>query len=257
MEYILIPIVAAGSALLTFFSGFGLGTLLLPAFLLFFPVTEAILLTAVVHLLNNLFKGSLVFKHTSLPILLKFGIPSILGAYAGSRLLENLGAAENIFQYTLGSYTAEISWMNISLGSIMLFFTLMEIMPSLQKINFSEKWMIPGGILSGFFGGLSGHQGALRSAFLIRAGLPKEVYISTGVMIALLVDFTRLSQYIRFIPDLLSGDKPYLLILAIFAAFTGSWYGNKLLSKTTYSQIRYAVAGFMGIISILVLSGIL
>jgi acyl-CoA reductase-like NAD-dependent aldehyde dehydrogenase len=38
-----------------------------------------------------------------------------------------------------------------------------------------------GGLLSGFFGGLSGHQGALRSVFLLRAGLTKESFIATGV----------------------------------------------------------------------------
>ena len=39
---------------LTFFSGFGLGTLLLPAFAPFFPVDRAIALTAAVHFLNGL-----------------------------------------------------------------------------------------------------------------------------------------------------------------------------------------------------------
>ena len=60
MEYILIPIVALLASALTFFSGFGLGTLLLPAFALFFPVDVAIALTAIVHFLNNTFKFVLV-----------------------------------------------------------------------------------------------------------------------------------------------------------------------------------------------------
>jgi hypothetical protein len=45
-----------------------------------------------------------------------------------------------------------------------------------------------GGILSGFFGGLSGIQGAIRSAFLVKSGLKKEAYIATGVVIACFVD---------------------------------------------------------------------
>ena len=52
-----------------------------------------------------------------------------------------------------------------------------------------------GGILSGFFGGLSGHQGALRSAFLIKAGLSKESFIVTGIVVSMFIDFTRLSVY--------------------------------------------------------------
>lgn len=38
---------------LTLFSGFGLGTLLMPAFAVFFPVEVAVAATAVVHLATN------------------------------------------------------------------------------------------------------------------------------------------------------------------------------------------------------------
>ncbi len=56
MEFVVIPVVALLASLLTFFSGFGLGTILLPVFALFFPVDIAVALTAIVHLLNNLFE---------------------------------------------------------------------------------------------------------------------------------------------------------------------------------------------------------
>ena len=42
MEFILIPAVGFLVSGLTFFSGFGLGTLLLPAFLAFFPAEVAV-----------------------------------------------------------------------------------------------------------------------------------------------------------------------------------------------------------------------
>jgi len=45
---------------LTLFSGFSLGTILMPAFALFFPIPVAIAATADVHLANNLFKLGLV-----------------------------------------------------------------------------------------------------------------------------------------------------------------------------------------------------
>ena len=56
MSYLVICAVALLASTLTFYSGFGLGTLLLPAFALFVPVEQAVALTAVVHLLNSLFK---------------------------------------------------------------------------------------------------------------------------------------------------------------------------------------------------------
>jgi uncharacterized membrane protein YfcA len=75
MQYIIISLVAFLGSGLTFFSGFGLGTLLTPVFGLFFPLEIAIGMTAIVHLLNNLFKLVLVGKHAEKNILFRFGIP--------------------------------------------------------------------------------------------------------------------------------------------------------------------------------------
>jgi uncharacterized membrane protein YfcA len=47
VEFIIIPAVALLASLLAFFSGFGLGTILLPAFTIFFPVNIAVALTAI------------------------------------------------------------------------------------------------------------------------------------------------------------------------------------------------------------------
>jgi hypothetical protein len=62
MDFLLICLFAAFASFLTFYSGFGLGTILLPVFALFFPVELAVGLTGIVHLLNNLFKLLLVGK---------------------------------------------------------------------------------------------------------------------------------------------------------------------------------------------------
>lgn len=78
MSFVIVPFVGLVAAVLTFFSGFGLGTLLLPTFALFFPVPVAIAATAVVHLLNNLLKVGLVMRHASRPIVLRFGVPAVL-----------------------------------------------------------------------------------------------------------------------------------------------------------------------------------
>ena len=63
MSFLVICAVALLASALTFFSGFGLGTLLLPAFALFVPIEQAVALTAIVHLLNSLFKLLLTGKH--------------------------------------------------------------------------------------------------------------------------------------------------------------------------------------------------
>ena len=58
----IIPLVAFLASILTFFSGFGLGTLLMAAMLWYYPPELAIALTALVHLLNSAVK-SMMNRH--------------------------------------------------------------------------------------------------------------------------------------------------------------------------------------------------
>jgi uncharacterized protein len=80
MEYLVIGLAAIITSGLTLFSGFGLGTLLMPVFAIFFPVEVAIALTAIVHFLNNVFKLILVGRHTDKDVVLRFGIPAIINS---------------------------------------------------------------------------------------------------------------------------------------------------------------------------------
>jgi uncharacterized membrane protein YfcA len=113
------------------------------------------------------------------------------------------------------------------------------------KFNLKKNHLIFGGILSGFFGGLSGHQGALRSTFLIKLDLSKEAYIATGVGIALLVDFTRIPVYIsRYAGGTLQGEWP-TITAATIAAFVGALIGKRLIPKITLRSVHILVAILM------------
>lgn len=87
LRYLIVGSVAALVAILTFFSGFGLGTLLLPAFSFFFPVEVAVAATALVHLANNLFKLTLVGRSADRRVFLRFAVPAAAGAILGANLL--------------------------------------------------------------------------------------------------------------------------------------------------------------------------
>lgn len=87
MEIIILSVAAFLIAILTFFSGFGLGTILTPLFMLFFPVDLAIALTGVVHFFNNIFKLILVGKKANKQVLVGFGIPAVIAAFGGAWLL--------------------------------------------------------------------------------------------------------------------------------------------------------------------------
>lgn len=257
MDFIVISIVALFASGLTLFSGFGLGTILMPAFAIFFPLDVAIALTAIVHFLNNIFKLLLLGKHADKESIIKFGIPAILAAFIGARLLVTLSHLPPIIEYSISDNIFGIYLVKLVIAVLMILFAVFETLPKFEKISFDKKYLPLGGLLSGFFGGISGHQGALRSAFLVKTGLSKESFIATGVVIAFLIDITRISVYFSQMTSELISSNITLLTIAILAAFTGAFLGNKLLKKITIKTVQKLVAFMLFIIAFLLGAGII
>jgi uncharacterized membrane protein YfcA len=242
MEYWVIGLAALITSGLTLFSGFGLGTLLLPVFALFFPVEVAVALTAIVHFLNNLFKLVLLGRKADKTTVFRFGLPAILAAFLGAYLLLRLGDLEPLYTYQLLSRNLKVMPLKLVVSILMVFFALFELIPRFEKLSFDRKYLPLGGFLSGFFGGLSGHQGALRSAFLLKCGLSKESFIATGVVIACLVDISRISVYSTHFSRAGIAENTLLLFSAVVCAFLGAFIGNRLIKKVTMRAIQVIVS---------------
>ena len=257
MEYFWVGLTTTLASLLTFYSGFGLGTILTPVFAIFFPIEQAIALTGVVHFLNNLFKTSLIGKKIDFKVLLRFGAPAIVGAFAGAMLLERLSFTNSLGTYQLFGHRLEINLVELVVGSLMVFFASMEHIPAFKKRTFGKAALIPGGILSGFFGGLSGHQGALRSMFLLKCGLSKEGFIATGIAIACLVDITRLTVYI---PRMVSSNAFQhwpMILTGTLCAFAGAYAGRQLIKKITLKALQMIVTIMIILFGIALASGMI
>jgi uncharacterized protein len=250
MDIVIISLAAFLTAILTFFSGFGLGTILTPVFVIFFPIDLAIALTGVVHFFNNIFKLFLVGKDADKSILIRFGIPAILAAFLGAWILLQMTDLKPLFTYQLFDAVFEVTPIKLIISSLLIIFALMDLIPFFERIRIEKKHMPFGGILSGFFGGLSGHQGALRSAFLIKAGLSKEAFIGTSVVIGTLIDFSRLTVYsTRFLESGLT-DNLLLVTIATLSAILGAFIGNKLLKKVTLKFLQQFIAILLILISV-------
>jgi len=257
MSALIVCAVALLASGLTFFSGFGLGTLLLPAFALFYPIEQAVALTAVVHFLNGLFKLGLVGRHADLRIVLVFGLPALAASFVGAWALLLLSEIKPLASYS--SFGREVLVMPVKLvvGLLLLLFSLAELLPRFREVSFSRKYFSLGGILSGFFGGLSGMQGALRSAFLAKAGLSKEVFVATGVVVACLIDVSRLGVYAQtFLVERAQLDYG-VLSAAVLSAFAGAVIGNRYLKNMTMQSIQRIVAIMLFGISLGLMSGLL
>ena len=158
IEILLISIVCFVGSLLTFFSGFGLGTLLLPVFNLFFPIHLAIGMTAIVHFLNNAFKLGLMTKYIDWKMVRLFGFPAMLGAFIGAIALKQITIQNQEIHFSLLNMDFTNSLIKICIGSLLIVFSILELFQKSIKPITSSYWIIPGGLMSGFFGGLSGHQ---------------------------------------------------------------------------------------------------
>lgn len=260
MDYLVIAAVAFVMSGVTLFSGFGLGTVLMPIFALFFPVPIAIAATAVVHLANNGFKLVLVGRRADWTVVRRFGAPAAVAALAGASLLSLFASLPALGAYRLGGRAFEVTMVKAVIGALIIVFAWLEASRRFERLTFPARHLVLGGVLSGFFGGLSGNQGAFRSAFLIKAGLDTQAFVGTNVVSAVVVDTVRLlvygfsffSQRALELPAEIMG----VVAAAIGAAFLGAYVGTRVLQQVTLQVVRVAVATMLLLVGAGLLTGL-
>jgi len=247
---------------LTMYSGFGLGTLMLPVFALFLPVELAVVATALVHGANNLFKIILLGRHADREVVLKFGLPAVAAAVFGAMALGWLAGDDSALTvHVNGETVAEVTPLKLIVGLLMIGFAVFELLPRFQRLEFDRRYLPLGGLLSGFFGGLSGHQGALRSAFLAKSGLSTQRFVGSNAVIGFLVDLTRISVYLALFAaagGAASGFSDWpLVVTGAAAAFCGVLVGKRFLHKVTMKSVRTLVAVLLFGVGVALLLGLL
>ncbi len=229
----------------------------MPVIALFFPLELAIAMTAMVHLANNLFKIGLLGKKADSSVLIKFGLPAVVAAFVGASLLTWLGNFQPLYEYRALGRELHVSAIGLIIGCLIIIFVVLELSPVFARIAVDRKWLPLGGVISGFFGGVSGHQGAFRSMFLIKAGLQKETFVATGVALAVMVDLSRLAIYGTDILRHTSSVNWDMVIAASLSAFAGAYLGKRILGKVTIRTVQLLVSAVLTIIATGLISGIL
>ena len=227
------------TAVITLLTGFGLGTIMTPILTYVYDVKIAVLLVAIVHFLNNLFKVILFRKDISLPILKRFGALSIIGAFIGSMA--------QIYIYS-GS-------LKIFLGVVLVFLGLKEVLPQLENWKIPQKLDVVGGFLSGLLGGLVGNQGAIRSAYLLNYSVSKETFIVSAASIACMVDAARIPIYLYSYHSALAPQIiPLIKVTAL--VFLGTLVGKKLLPHISLERFKKFVAAMVVLLGISLIAGL-
>ena len=228
-EILLVTLGAFLAGALTVPAGFGLSTILTPLVLFLLPVHEAVAVVAIVHCAHNAGKYIALKDAVDFNAFRRYGIWLVGGSVVGA-LLQNQVPNDPL---------------------LLLVGIFLVVLPVL---TISEKWTgyrIPeandrlGGFGSGFMGGLSGHQGALRAMFLTTRLPDKMAYAATASVLALCVDLSRIPVYFFFRTEEISNEIPLIVILVI-SALLGVRVGKKWLQSLKSSHIHNMV--MLGII---------
>lgn len=218
----LLTFIAAGIGTIT---GFGTSTILIPVLVMFFPPVDAILLVSIIHWFGNVWKILLFRKGFDIRLIVWFGFIGLITSYLGAFI--SLGANEQILLRILGVFLA--------------LYALFLLFQSKFKIPSSNFIALSGGALSGFFAGMFGIGGAIRSVFLSAFDLPKAVFIATAGAIGIMVDSTRILAY--FIGGTtLPRELWYGLLLFIPISFIGAQMAKRIVDRIPQTQFRIIVA---------------
>ncbi|OGK27713.1 hypothetical protein A3C28_02375 [Candidatus Roizmanbacteria bacterium RIFCSPHIGHO2_02_FULL_39_9] len=206
-------------------TGFGTSTIMVPLLSLFLPLPLVLLFVGVLHWFGDIWKMLFFKKGFNGKLILLFGIPGIIASFWAARL--PLTLPEELLQRSLGLF-------------LVLYVAILWLKPD-WKMKPSNNNALLGGALSGFFSGVFGVGGALRSTFLSAYNLPKSVFLFTSGVIGLLIDSSRVTQY--FISGIrIEGYLLLTLVVCVPISLLGAYLAKKLIDKIPQRSFRLFIA---------------
>jgi uncharacterized membrane protein YfcA len=222
------------AAALTVPAGFGLATMITPVVFLWLEPHEAVAVVGIVHGSHNAWKLKVLRSSVDYSAVRRYGWAMVVGALIGAAL----------------NTAVEADPLLLIVGIALVLLPLLSISEKWTDYRLPETEDRIGGFGSGFFGGLTGHQGALRAMFLQKRLPDKSEYAATAAVLALVVDVTRVPVYVA-----LEGwqilDAGWLILGLVLAAVLGVQLGKRWLKKWKSDTIRN------GILVAIVASGVL
>jgi len=214
----------------------------------------AVAAVAPVHLFHNLGKFLLLRSHVDRRVLVQFGVPALVAAALGAWGLAQLTDLPELGTWSFFGKTFAICPLKLVIGLSLAVFSGWELLGGGGGIRGVPLWT--GGLASGLLGGLTGHQGAIRSAFFLGKDLPKETFIATGAAVACAVDITRIAVYVQLFRSL-GGSIPWPVVGAgIAGAAVGLWVGRHGLKQISGEGFRKVVGVGLLVFGVLLAGGV-
>jgi uncharacterized membrane protein YfcA len=213
--------------------GFGIGSMLTPLLAASVGMSAAVAAVTVPHAIATGVRCWRLRKSIDRDVLLRFGLLSAAGGLVGALAYSRLGSVA----------------LTRVLGGLLL------LTAAAQRTGGAQRWHPRGllvgalGFISGFFGGIAGNQGGLRSAALTSFRLSAAAIVATGTAAGLMVDAARTPVYLWSSGgEVLTLWRP--IAIATAGALGGTFLGERILfglSPDTFRRVLGAAVGVLGL----------
>jgi uncharacterized membrane protein YfcA len=209
-------------------AGFGIGSLLTPLLALHVDTKTAVAAVSVPHLVGTAIRFWRLRRNIDRAVLWRFGLTSAAGGLLGALL------------HAWASSRA----LAMVFGGLLVFAGGSQLAGQAQRWRFhgSVAWIA--GAVSGFFGGLVGNQGGIRSAALLGFNLRRDQFVATATAIALMVDAARMPVYVVAERHDVSAIWPVVLAATV-GVVAGTLSGERLLARIPERRFRQIVGALI------------
>jgi uncharacterized protein len=219
--------------------GFGIGSLLTPLLAVQFGTSTAVAAVTIPHALATVVRCWRLRAHIDAAVLLRFGLLSAAGALIGALVFTRIGPTV----------------LTKILGGLLLLTAVSQV------TGWASRWHPQGvlvalfGVLSGFFGGVAGNQGGLRSAALLAFRLSPMRFVATATATGVLVDLARTPVYLWHSGhELMTLWKP--IGIAAIGVLIGTILGERILLGLSAKQFGRVIAVAIGALGLWLLFGV-
>jgi len=202
-------------------SGFGIGSLLTPLLAAQYGTKLAVAIVSVPHLLATAARFVGLRQHLDRKVFLNFGIMSAAGGLLGALL----------------NARANSPALALVFGCVLIFAGLCGLTGLIDRMRFGRKMAWLAGALSGFFGGLVGNQGGIRSAALLGFAVRKQPLVATATAVAPIVAGARMPVYLAVEGKGILSAWP-VLATSIIGVLLGTFWGVRWLRQVAEKNFR-------------------
>jgi uncharacterized membrane protein YfcA len=214
-------------------SGFGIGSLLTPLLAARYGMSLAVAAVSIPHAIATAVRCWRLRASIDGSVLRSFGLLSAVGGLAGALLYTRFDAV----------------MLTRILGVLLVATGIAAVTEWVKRLHPRGVGASVLGLASGFFGGIAGNQGGLRSGALMAFRLSPIALVATATATGLAVDAARLPVYLWTTgPKLVALASP--IGAATIGVLIGTFIGEHMLMGLSARAFRLVVGTFIGALGV-------